>query len=71
MCNFEANFQKHIDVTILNIYYSICKVYEYVFQNNNIIVNQHVNFEIFYQMNFSFDKNFDKSVISRVREINK
>ena len=37
---------------------------ENVFENNNIIVDEHIDFKIFDKMNFMFDECFDKFVIN-------
>ena len=47
MNNFEFDFQRHRNVTIANIDLLIFDIYDDIFRNNNIIVNKHIDFQIF------------------------
>ena len=62
--SFRANFQKYDNITVTNNNFLFFEIDENVFENNDIIVDEHIDFEIFDKMNFTLDKCFDKFVIS-------
>ena len=62
--DFRTNFQKYNNITITNNNFLFFKIDKNIFENNDIIIDEHIDFKIFNKVNFTFNKNFNKFVIN-------